>query len=92
MLIGLVERHGYTWKNIQKHNQPKDSTSARDLMSALPKIKLKKNTNPMRILSDISAIEIRFKKTLNKERKVEVMQSCTGDDYAQVIVIVDGVM
>ncbi len=36
-----------TWKNIQKHNQLKDSTSSRDVMSALHKIKLKKHTNPI---------------------------------------------
>ncbi len=37
----------------------------------------------MKILPDISAVEVRFKKTLDDERKIEVMQSCTGDDYAQ---------
>jgi hypothetical protein len=37
-----------TWKNIQKHYQPEDRTSARDLTSALPKINLKKNTNLMK--------------------------------------------
>jgi hypothetical protein len=78
-----------TWKNIQKHYQPKDSTSTRDLTSALHKIKLKKNTNPMKILSDISAVQVRFKKTLNKERKIKIMQSCAGDNYAQVIVVAD---
>jgi hypothetical protein len=31
-----------TWMNIQKHYQSKDSTFARDMMSALYKIKLKK--------------------------------------------------
>jgi hypothetical protein len=33
-------------------------------MSALEKIKSKKNTNHMKILSGISAVEVRFKKTL----------------------------
>jgi hypothetical protein len=39
-----------TWKIIQEHYQPEDSTSERDSISALQKIKLKKNTNPMKIL------------------------------------------
>ncbi len=58
-------------------------------MSALHRIKLKKDTNPMKILSDISAVEVRFKETLNKKRKIEVVQGCTGDNYAQVIVVAD---
>jgi hypothetical protein len=45
----------------------------------------------MKILSDISAVEIRYKKTLDEERKIEIMQSCAGDDYAQVIVVADSV-
>jgi hypothetical protein len=43
------------------------------------------------MLSDISAVEVRFKKTFNEERKIEVIQGCVGDDYAQVIVIADGI-
>ncbi len=50
---------------------------------------MKKNTNPMKILSNISAIEIRFKETLNEERKIKLMQGCAGNNYAQVIVIAD---
>jgi hypothetical protein len=80
-----------TWKIIKEHYQPKDSTSARDLISALQKIKLKKNTNPMKILSDISAFEVRFKKTLDEERKIETVQGCEGDKYAQIIVVADGI-
>jgi hypothetical protein len=73
------------WKIIQEHYQSKDSTSARGLASALHRIKLKKkNTNPMTILSAISAVEVRFKKTLNEERKIKVMLGC-----AQVIVTAD---
>jgi hypothetical protein len=78
-----------TWKNIQKHYQPMDSTSARDLTMALQKIKLKKDANPMKILSDISAVEVRFKQALSKERKIEVVQGCAEDDYAQIIAVAD---
>jgi hypothetical protein len=39
-----------TWKIIQEHYQPKDSNSARDLTSALQKIKLKKHTNLIKTL------------------------------------------
>jgi hypothetical protein len=80
-----------TWKNIQKHYQPMDSTSARYLTMALQKIKLKKDAKPIKILSDISAVEVRFKQALSKERKIEVVQGRTGDNYAQIIVIVDGI-
>jgi hypothetical protein len=48
---------------------------------------LKMNTNLMKILSNIAAVEVKFKKTLNEERKIEIMQGCTGEDYAQVIVV-----
>jgi hypothetical protein len=85
MLNDLVQKTWKTWKVIQEHYQPKDMTSARDLTSALHKIKLKKYTNPMKLLSDVSVIEVRFKKTLNKERKIEVVQSCAGDNHAQVV-------
>jgi hypothetical protein len=60
-----------TWKIIQEHYQPEDSTSARDLMSALHRIMLKKNANSMKILPNISADEVRFRKTLNEERKIK---------------------
>jgi hypothetical protein len=76
-----------TWRNIQKHCYTAASTTARDMTSALHKIKLKKNTNPMKTLTAISAIEIRYKKTLNEERMIEIMQSCAGDNYAQAIVV-----
>jgi hypothetical protein len=62
-----------TWKNIQKHYQPMDSTSARDLTMALQKIKLKQDSYPMKILLDLSAVEVRFKQALGKERNMEVV-------------------
>ncbi len=41
-------------------------------MSALQKIKLKKNSNPMlETLSNTSAVEVSFKKSLDEERKIE---------------------
>ncbi len=46
----------------------------------------------IKFLSDISAVKIKYKKTLDEERKIEVVQSCTGDSYAQVIVVADGVV
>jgi hypothetical protein len=45
------------WKSIQEHYQPEDSTVARDLMSALQKIKLKRKSNSMKILIDVLAVE-----------------------------------
>jgi hypothetical protein len=45
----------------------------------------------MKILTAISVVEVRFKKILNKERKVEVVQGCAGDNYAQLIVVEDGI-
>jgi hypothetical protein len=77
------------WLSNQNHYQPTDSTSSRDLTMALQKIKLKKDVNPMKILSEISAVEVRFKHSLIKEKKVEVVQGCVGDNYAQIIVIAD---
>jgi hypothetical protein len=68
-----------TWKIIQEHYQPKNSTSTKDLLSVLQKIKLKKSIR-MKILSDISAVEVRFKKSLNEKRKIEVVQGCMGDN------------
>jgi hypothetical protein len=80
-----------TWKIIQEDYQPKDSTSARYLTSALHKIKLKKNNNHlMKILSDTSVVEVRLKKTLDEKRKIDIVQSCAGDNYAQAIVVADG--
>jgi hypothetical protein len=80
-----------TWLSIQNHYEPMDSTSSRDLTMALQKIKLKKHVNPMKILSEISAVEVRFKQSLSKKRKIEVVQGCMGDDYAQIIVVADGI-
>ncbi len=45
----------------------------------------------MKILSDITVVEVKFKKALNEERKIEVAQACAGDNYAQVIVVADGI-
>jgi hypothetical protein len=53
---------------------------------ALQKIKLKKDINPMKILAQILAVEVKFKQSLTNDKKVEVVQRCTGDDYAQIIV------
>jgi hypothetical protein len=58
---------------------------------ALKNIKLKKDANPMKILSDTSAVEMRFKQALSKERKIKIVQACAGDDYAQIIVVTDGI-
>jgi hypothetical protein len=58
---------------------------------ALQKIKLKKDVNPMKVLAQISAVEVQFKQSLPKEEKVEVVQGCTGDTYAQIIVVTDKV-
>ncbi len=58
----------------------------------MQKIKLKKNANLMKILSDISEVEVSFKKPLDEERKIEVVQGCAGDNYAQVIVIADRIV
>jgi hypothetical protein len=57
---------------------------------ALQKIKLKKDVNPIKITTEISAVEVRFKQSLSKEKKVEVVQGCVGDNYAQIIVKTDG--
>ncbi len=79
-----------TWLIIQNHYQPTDSTISRDLTKALQKIKLKKDVNPMKIMSEISAVEVRFKQSLSKEKMVEVVQGCARDDYTQIIVITHG--
>jgi hypothetical protein len=52
---------------------------------------LKKDINPLKILAQISAVELKFKQSLSKEKKVEVVQGCTGDNYAQIIVVTDKV-
>jgi hypothetical protein len=67
-----------------------DSTASRDLTMALQKIKLKKDINPMKIMSEISAVEVRFKQSLSKEKKVKVVKGCTGDNYAHIIFVTDG--
>jgi hypothetical protein len=79
------------WLSIQNHYQPTDSTASRDLKMALQKIKLKKDVNPMEIMSEISAVEVRFKQSLSKEKKVEVVQACARNKYSQVIVVTDGI-
>jgi hypothetical protein len=79
-----------TWLSIQNHYQPTDTTASRDLTMALQKIKLKKDVYPMKIMSETSAVEVRFKQSLSKEKKVEVVQGCAGDNYAQIIAITEG--
>jgi hypothetical protein len=37
----------------------------------LQKIKLKKDVNPKKIMSEISAVEVRFKQSLGKERRLK---------------------
>ncbi len=58
------------------------------LTMALQKIKLEKDVNPMKILA---VVEVKFKQSLSKEKKVEVVRRCTGDNYAQIIVVTDKV-
>jgi hypothetical protein len=50
-----------------------------------------RDVDPMKIMSQLSAVEVKFKQTLSKEKKVEVVQGCVGDDYAQIIVVTDKV-
>ena len=71
-----------TWQSIKNHYQPTDTTASRDLTLALQKIRLRRDVHPMKIMSQLSAIEIKFKQTLSKEKKVEVEQGRTGDDNA----------
>jgi hypothetical protein len=59
------------------------------LNNGFKKIKLKKDVNSMKIISEISAVEVSFKQSLSKGKKVEVVQGCAGDNYAQIIVIAD---
>ncbi len=40
---------------------------------------------------EVSVVEVKFKQTLSKEKKVEVVQGCAGDNYAQIIVVTDKV-
>ncbi len=80
-----------TWQSIKIHYQPTDTTASRDLTLALQKIKLRRNVDPMKSMSQLSAVEVKFKQTLSKEKKVEVVQGCTGDNYAQIIVVTDKV-
>jgi hypothetical protein len=78
-----------TWQSIKNHYQPTDTSASRDLALALQKIKLRRDVDPMKIMSQLSVVEIKFKQTLSKEKKVEVVQGCAGDDYAQIIVVTD---
>ncbi len=57
----------------------------------LQKSKLKKDVNLMKLMSEISAVEVRFKQSLSKEKKVEVAQTCSRNKYSQIIVIMDGI-
>ena len=59
-----------TWLSIQNHYQPMESTASRDLTMALQKIKLKKDINPMKILAQMSAVEVKFKQSISEERDV----------------------
>jgi hypothetical protein len=80
-----------TWQSIKNNYQPMDTTASRDLTIALQKIKLKNDINPMKILAQISAVEVKFKQSLTKDKKVEVVQGCVGDNYTQIIVVTDKV-
>ncbi len=60
------------------------------MTTALHKIKLKVNVNPIKILSQITAVEVNFNQSLSKEKKVEVVQVCVGDNCAQIIVVTNG--
>ncbi len=80
-----------TWQSIKNHYQPTDTTASRDLTLALQKIKLRKDVNPIKIMAQISAVEVKFKQSLAKEKKVELVQGWAGDDYAQIIVVTDKV-
>jgi hypothetical protein len=51
----------------------------------------KKDVHPMKILAQISAVEVKFKQSLTKEKKIEVVHGCTGNNYAQIIVVTDKV-
>jgi hypothetical protein len=55
------------------------------------KIKMKKDINPLKILAQISAVDVKVKQSLRTEKKVEVVQRCTGDNYAQIIAVTEKV-
>ncbi len=57
---------------------------------ALQKIKPKKDVNLMKIMPKLSPFEVRFKQSLSKEKKVEVVQGWAGGNYVQIIVVTDG--
>ncbi len=80
-----------TWQSIRNHYKPMDTTASRDLTLAVQKIKLRKDGDPLKIMSQISACEVKFKQSLARENKVEVVQGCAGDDYALIIVATDKV-
>jgi hypothetical protein len=77
-----------TWQSIKNHYQPTGTTTSRDLKLALQSIKLRRDVDLMKIMSQLSAVEVKFKQTPSKEKKVEVVQGCTGDNY---IVVTDKV-
>ncbi len=79
-----------TWQSIKNHYQPTDTTASRDFTLAL-QIKLRRDVDPMKIMPQLSAVEVKFKQTLSKEKKVEVVKGCAGDNYAQIIVVTDKV-
>ncbi len=80
-----------TWQSIKNHYQPTDTTASRDLTLALQKIKLRRDVAPMKIILQLSAVEVKFKQTLFIEKKVQIVQGCTTDNYAQIIVVTDKV-
>ncbi len=86
-----TEKAWKTWQSIKNHYQPTDTTASRDLTITLQKIKLKKDVDPMKIMAQISAVEVKFKQSLAKKKTVEVVQRCVGDSYAQIIVATDKV-
>ncbi len=45
----------------------------------------------MKIMSAISAIEMRFKQSHSEEKKVEEVLGCAGNKYSRIIVITDGI-
>jgi hypothetical protein len=45
----------------------------------------------MKIMSEISVVEVRLKQSLSKEKTVKVVQGCAGYKYSQIIVVTDGI-
>jgi hypothetical protein len=79
MRTGLPERHGRHDRASRITTKPRTPP----LQGTYQQLhKLKKDVNPMKILSQISAVEVKFKQSLSKEKKVKVVQGCVGDNYA----------